>query len=480
MSYNCPICGEDIGPDQVLFVDRTFEKHYLDVRRYNELVGRFKEYPLEDLRNFRGLYFHVTDENVLARDANQFPTVIEVLVSDALTPCELEKELPPDQRVELPDHLPSEEKPSKSKEKIKLGDRACPHCHSSLPNRFGTIPTINVTMLGGRAAGKTAYLIAMIQQLQKQLTQYNLGTVRLLPESEAFIRLQINYYVDHGGVTMPTTTERLFPLVFEYNYNNGEETHACFIAIYDIAGEAVQNKENRANVRYLLNHRGIQEAQVALLVLDPNQLNNGAFKAAENRMQGIGSVVMEGHEPHDFFGTAIPDFLTNAITENRCLGILRNVRDVIALVTKIDQPITYEREIFATQNVLIMRDTGDIHNERVNDAALQRVEAELVHYFQYKLKRNLIKIITKAFESESGNSPVVSLLAVSTYTLNRSADGRMQFKNDYFESARKHRIIEPFLKLLAISNMVPVNAETMPVASTASDKSTPNKRGKRK
>ena len=468
-NYHCPICGLEIMPDQVLFVDKSSDKRYLDVRRYNDLVGRFKEFPLEDMRNFQGLYYHATMDNTCTLDANEFPTVVEVKVSDGLTPLELELERLPEDREELPDVLPIEEKPTPSKAPIKLGDRACPHCHCSLPKKFGMLPTICVTMLGGRAAGKTAYLIALLQQLQTQLSQFNLGTVSLLPESEAFMQLQINYYVEHGGITMPTPTERLFPLVMEYNYNNGEETHACYFALYDIAGEAVQNRENRANTRYLLNHPGIQDAQVVLLVLDPNQLNNGAFKAMENRkqqqaagedtlVQPYGKPTDEQHDPHDFYGTSIPVFLNNAITANRDLGILSNVRHVITLVTKIDQPLMFEPSLFDTPNVMIKNDIGNLHNKRVNEVVLRRVESDLLLYFGHKLNRDLKKVIACAFAKPSGESPNVNLLAVSTYTLNRSPDNLISFQNDFHETARKHRIIEPFLALLAISNMVPIAA----------------------
>lgn len=465
--YSCPFCGKEVSKEEVLFVDDSFSQTYEDRRRYDFLRSCYENYPLPDGMNFRGLYHHAKEEVVCFRDSKGFPTVLQVRASDGLSPRELERER--DARIDAePGSLKEEVKPDQSTLEKRMAFRACPHCHCRLPNDFGVCQTINVTLLGGRAAGKTVYLIALLQQLQNQLTLNNLGTVQLLPESALFMQDQVQYYIDHKGVAMPTPPgQRLFPLVFLYTYMQ----HKVFIAIYDIAGEGIIDANNQVNADYLVNHKGIEKAHAVWLMLDPNQLNDGAYSNAADAQSPS-----EGQD-HEKFTTSVSVFLANAVMGTSNLGILQQVEHVITVMTKLDRPLMCEPELFAG-NVVIRDDIGQSHRDRVDVVTLRQVDREVNHFISHKLGTDAKKLIQSAFK-KGGRTPSVSMLAVSAYS-RQQIDAKINFLNIYDEKASKHRIIEPFLALLVLEKAVPATQDE-PADAEAGRKSKPRcgLRGKR-
>lgn len=442
--YNCPYCGREVAAEDVLFVDTSFDEFYEDVLRYEFLTGCSSTYPLENINRFRGLYHHATEENIHNRDRNGFPNVLNIKASKGLTPREL---LESAKLEEGGTPAPTgESKPQETTQEKRLATRACPHCHCGLPTNFGIAPTINVTLLGGRAAGKTVFLIAMLQQLQSQLTQNGLGTVQLLPESQSYMQPQMDYYVQNNGISMPTPTERLFPLVFEYHYGN----KTCFVAIYDIAGEGIVRERGVANIDFLVNHIGVEQAKVVWLIIDPNQLNDGGYTSKVENVS-----VDKGHEK---FTMDIQRFLDNAVVSTGHFGILKNVEHVVAILTKLDLPLTNEPERFVGK-VLITEDIGETHKNRVSLTALDTVDRNISQFLDFKLQRRSVKtLIETAFQAGRTNPPRVRLLGVSAYTRKLNAQ-RLEFSNVIHAQASKHRIIEPFLDLLAAYHVVPVGRD---------------------
>ncbi len=445
-AYSCPFCGQDVTEENVLFVDASFDRSFEDLRRYDFLMSCSRSYPLPDMKNFRGLYYHAIPDKVMHRDPNGFPTVLSIRAGDGLTPRELLREGQAEEAAN-PGTEAREAKPEPGAGIRRLATRACPHCHCSLQDRFGIAPTINVTLLGGRAAGKTVFLIALLQQLQNQLAQNGLGTVQILPESLAFMQPQIDYYVEHGGISMPTPTEdRLFPLVFEYYFQD----RSYSIAIYDIAGEGIVNEQNQPNANYLVNHAGVEKAHVVWLVLDPNQLNSGAYgsaSAGENASNG-----------HDRFTMPISMFLARAIKATSHLGILKQVEHVITVMTKMDLPLTLEPGLFQGE-ALIKEDIGQTHKNAVDLRTLRCVDREVNRFISYKLGISDAKEMIQSAFRNNGAQPQVHLLAVSAYTRQQHADG-IQFSNIFHALSPKHRIIEPFLKLLVLSQAAPVSQDS--------------------
>jgi hypothetical protein len=444
--YRCLFCGEDVTDENVLFVYGGFPTYYQDMRRYGFLMECSTSYPLENLDQFRDVYFYPSHANHVRLNQDGFPIAIEANLSEGL---------PPDRLSPDPDVPPAaEEKPQTSmrdKGFTILQIRACPHCHCKLPEHFGEWPVVTVSLMGGRAAGKTAYIISLLQQLNRQLPEHGLGSATLLAESQTYMDPQIDYFQKNQGNTIPTTHEHLFPLVFDYRNNFGVKHYACYIVLYDIAGEGVNN------INYLANHKGIQEASIILLMIDPNQINGGGYYTARHEATAQTSV-----EQHDFYAEQVSIFLMQRL--EACGQIVRNLRHVVTVLTKLDFPLTVDAQLFyPPENVLLRHDIEDCHQKAVNTAVLNRLDSELSAYFSHKLHNTDIKqLIRSQFKMEQLG---VYLLGVSTYTLKRF-DERSEpaFDNDWNHTASKHRIIEPFLAILVLSGMVDTICE--PVGNT--------------
>ncbi len=475
MDYICPFCGKEIAADEVLFVHDFDSLYYQDDDRYNFLRGCSALYPFEADNTFKGKYFFATEENTVRRDANDFPKVLSVYPSEGLTPEELKYPYrnTANQAMDVEDFFATGQQPAPRyyEERVSLATRACPRCHCELPSEFGLLPVINLCLMGGRASGKTAYLIALIQQLNRQLSFNQLGSVSLLKESETYMSPQIEYYVTHDGVTRPTPTEdKLFPLVFHFSrkiFHNGPmqqnaAAQECYIAIYDMAGEGL------GNPTYLLNHKGLSKSNIIMLMLDPNMLNNGGFWNAINT--NYGSQMSYTHQEdlnaskqHDFYADPISSFLSHVVSVTTALHF--DIQHVIGVVTKVDLPLRVDQKLFESDQVLLKSNTNDTHMGRVNVGALAQIERELLQYFNYKLGGTKDKPVSikRMIENAFGTAMDSSLLAVSTYTRRPDdASHNIVFENLYYETASKHRIIEPFLKLLTLTNMVPTSEMSLP------------------
>lgn len=441
--YICPYCGGLITAESVLFVDEDVEATYEDSIRHQFLSRCCKSWPFYDDTRFRGLYFQATPDRVMKRDKNDFPIMLRVLPSEGQTPSEL---------LGQPRMDEENKKPLNNGFTRLINTRVCPNCHCRLPSNFGIIPTIYVTMLGGRAAGKTAYLISLVHRLASQLTTLNLGSARLLNESETYYNYLNENYQKTQGVGLATPKEELlFPFIFEYSYLNGSEPKRCFVAIYDIAGEGTDNPN------YLLNHHGIKVASTVLLMLDPNQLNGGLYGSEMTNLQSGGAMpaMSMGGDAHDTCKTDVGAFLSNSVLSNRDFGILSNVKHVIAVTTKIDQPMTCKKELFGGQCIL-REDIGVVHKGRLDQEALRRVRDDLqIFYRREGHGIDIIDTIKAVFNSEGNAVQSVDLLAVSTWTRDKSSS-ELRFENKYEETGAKHRIVEPFLLILARAGMIPV------------------------
>ena len=453
MRLICPYCGEEVTKDNVLFADGNFTSNkFEDTVRHDFLQQCCNSWPFKNGNKFSELYFKPTSENIrrtykAGENKEDFPQILHVKGSEALTPSQLKgKSIAQEKEALRQAEIDDEER--------DIALRVCPRCHCQLPMNFGLYPNINITMLGGRAAGKTAFLISMIHQLSSQLSMHNLGTVQLEAESKIYYDLQNETYKQEGGLTEATSLdERLFPFVFQYTKEGGEGS--CFINFYDLAGEGVET----AHTNYMLNHLGIQQADAVMLMIDPNQLNNGMYYSSfqrrqENHDPNTGSGEGEA-EQHDYYSSPISEFLTKAVTNKRTLGLLQNVRHVIAVMTKIDQPLMSEPKSFAG-NCILKEDLGKAHMGALDTPVVAEVGKD-VETFYARVKGVNTKSLKELIRSHFGSEASVDILAVSTWTRDHGMDGsEVKFQNSFDESASKHRIIEPFLVLLARYQMIPI------------------------
>ncbi|MGN1019297.1 MAG: hypothetical protein ACI4O7_02895 [Aristaeellaceae bacterium] len=436
--------------DSILFVsdDTPF---YQDSVRFDFLKKCCDDWPFIHDGKFTGLYFHPGDVKIV-KENDGMPTTVEVSLQDGLTPRELTQ-------AERVSYIP-EEKPT-SLMPIKLSTRACPHCHCRLPGSFGVVETHYVTMLGGRAAGKTAFLISLIHQLNTQLSMRGLGTIELEKESQTYYEYLNKYYQDHKGITPPTPKDNnLFPFVFNYVNLSSQPVKECCIVIYDIAGEGTMVPD------YLLQHLGIRQAKTVMMILDVNMTCHGAFfDACQHKIlqQTGGNTMPLDDQPstdlqHDYFADTVEQFLANAVVRHSHLGILNQVEHIIAITTKIDQALTTKPNMFQG-NCLLPQDLGNAHQGGLDLGVLDHLQRDInifyANAYSHIKSYSLTNVIQNAF-TQGGNTVDVRSVAVSTYTRRMTGDPKaIIFENGYKPQYAKHRIIEPFLLLLYQAGMIP-------------------------
>ena len=476
MDYICPYCGGPVNKDNILFVSNG-SAVYRDTVRFNFLKHCCDDWPFEQGDEFHGLYFRPADAEVISRDeASQMPLTIRASLRDGLTPRELREDSQLD--------FTPEEKPDAILPVI-LGTRACPHCHCRLPVSFGVVETVYVTMLGGRAAGKTAFLISLIHQLNTQLLARGLGSVELEEESKIYYDYLNGYYQEHEGVTLPTPKDNsLFPFVFSYTNLNSDPVKKCNIVIYDMAGEGASVPE------YLLQHLGIRQAKTVMLILDVNMTCHGAYydafqhyikQKSAGTPEGLTAQPAMGLQ-HDFFADTVEQFLSMAVVKHSHLGILSQVKHIIAITTKIDQPLVTNPAMFHG-NCILKKDLGHDHEGALDLSVLEQLKRD-VNIFYASANQNpsahtLTSVIENAFAQNSSEKVDVNALAVSTYTRRDAGDpNTIVFDNGYQTYFRKHRIIEPFLLLLYQAGMI-VAKTSRPAPQAAPQKQPPKKNDKK-
>lgn len=497
MAIHCPFCNYPIEPENVLFKYMTESTTYRDMRRYSFYRLCTQNWQTEE--RFDGLYFLASDDlqDSSAEDKKSLPTSIRVKLCDGKTPTELEAmELPgePLSQFEtqynnktMNQNAPSASEPAGStftqygnassaadtskpagdassvefKPKddgsiTVLGMRACPNCHNELHPKFGQIPTIKVSLLGGPSAGKTAFMLALTHQLDNQLVSHGLGTASLLKASQLYYELLNTSYQDLKATIATTKDERLFPFVFHYSNDNNNGAKECFVIFYDIAGEST------TTTNALLNHRGTMEASTLLLLLDPNQLNAGYFYNSTAASQnGTTAATQDGKEGDStqFYKVPIESFIQKSIADNKDLGAFRNIKSVITVFSKMDQVLQANRDHYDAGRMdttcKIRFDLGEDHMNALDVGVIREITNEMEAVISSALNRkySLRGLLKQKFP----NADVSTILGVSTYSLSDSKE--ITFENRCEETAPKHRIIEPFLCILGQNGMIPLTSQ---------------------
>ena len=486
-SHHCPYCGKDISADQLLFVKDTGELFRDDVRYsfLNRCCSHWHfEYDNQHEAVFQGEYFRPSAQDtekcsVTLRDEDGFPRMIRISRDlHGMMPVELtqaaqqgatesnqdtasssasmQKNDEPDstgdfnnssRRPASPKQQQQQRASGKSASPVsgeefsRLTSRACPHCHSRLPDQFGQMNTVNVAMLGGRAAGKTAYLISLVHQLNTQLGARKLGVATLLDASQQYYELQNDFYQEQHGNPMATPKdERLFPFVFEY-HNSIDPSKSCFVAIYDVAGEGMKD------MNYMANHAGFQQADIAMMMLDTNMLNNGMYSTQASRMAA--DAPEAGNADHDCFSDSLDQFLTQSIANIKSYNLMGRLKHVIAVTTKIDYPLMADPKKFTGNSELKynMERNGVLEHMGAFDWTVQAALEKSIRQFYNNpvdgRSYNILEMISQALGMQrSGTAPAnVHLMAVSTWTRVDNDNGEIIFENKYTPDGPKHRFI---------------------------------------
>lgn len=440
VSHVCPYCGQEIGVEEVLFWTKS-KQQFDDPLR----AGFLRSHGVTTSDKFARVYFKPCfdgeHKNVIRVDCNDYyPTMLEDVRSNGLSPTQLIKGKDNTFGDGDDDTYEDEYRTQRSngkkttEEKRRIVQRACPHCHCELPQGFGMLPVHHVAMFGIRAAGKTAYLVNLFQQVNTQLGNNNLGSVMLAEDSKLFLQPLIETYEGSGNTKATTADNGLLPIVCQYK-NGGKES---FIVFYDIAGEAVFEDG------YMANHKGIQNCEALLMMIDPNMLTSGAFAAAWENAHGAGS--------EEVTYPTIDAFLNAAGV--LCQDFADNLKSIVCVITKMDMVLEKDSDLFggANSKLEITTDVEKKHLNHVNLGVLAEVRSNLNRFLQTQYNVDLSKKIHDTF----GKDRQVYLLGVSTSTRVPSAPGNPKICFEPKNSANdpKHRIIEPFLVIAMIFGLV--------------------------
>ncbi|MFD8385612.1 hypothetical protein ACFV2X_45070 [Streptomyces sp. NPDC059679] len=132
------------------------------------------------------------------------------------------------------------------------------HCGKPMNPDAGHMPELILPLIGGRAAGKTQLMAAMVKSLEN--TAENGGpAIRLAdPESTANQRV-LNEVLEIQGHTRPT--QKTLPRAHSFVRGSGRAER--LVHVFDTAGERFVNREETDALRY------IREARTFVFVLDP-------------------------------------------------------------------------------------------------------------------------------------------------------------------------------------------------------------------
>lgn len=132
------------------------------------------------------------------------------------------------------------------------------HCGKPMNPDAGHMPELILPLIGGRAAGKTQLMAAMVKSLEN--TAENGGpAIRLAdPESTASQRV-LNEVLEIQGHTRPT--QKTLPRAHSFVRGSGRAER--LVHVFDTAGERFVNREETDALRY------IREARIFVFVLDP-------------------------------------------------------------------------------------------------------------------------------------------------------------------------------------------------------------------
>ncbi len=429
-SHACPYCGKEIASEEILFWTKS-KQQFDDPIRAKFLrdhgVTTSEKFP----RLYFKSYFDGEHKNVIKVDCNEYyPTMLEDVRSNGMSPKQLAGT--DDSLGDSDDDAAFDDvytlrtnKKKTEEEKSRIVQRACPHCHCELPQGFGILPVHHVAMFGIRAAGKTAYLVNLFQQINTQLGYNNLGSVMLAEDSKLFLDPLIKEYENSGNTKATTVENGLLPIVCQYK-NEGKE---AFIVFYDIAGEGVTQSD------YMVNHKGIQNCETLLMMIDPNMLNSGAFAAAWKNRYGTNV------ETTDY--PTIDAFLNEAGIN--CQEFADHLKSIVCVMTKMDMVLEKDSDLFggANSKLEITTDVGKKHLNHVNMKVLAAVRNNLDTFLKKRYSVDLSEKIHNTF----GKERQVYLLGVSTSTRVPSVPGvtKIHFEPRNSANDPKHRIIEPFL-----------------------------------
>jgi hypothetical protein len=490
IKINCPFCGSDFEPEDILFCD-TISGKVSDINAYDSVYAGFLEHiiaftranatipggktvemeerdkyyfhPWSNKNRSGALPFHKPIHIEFGRSP-LYPAKITVNRNHGLTPrMELNGSQPYDQ-IPGPDasafendvtngqfrgmdaHQEDEDTPHFDGDVIKtLTTKACPHCHCYLPDDIGCFPLHRVVMLGSTRAGKTTYMTMAAHQaitgigLPSGLMRCNISA-----ESKRYfdylIRCMENGALPSTVLDIANNVRVVFPLLLTVTRQDTDESF--FLSIHDCPGEAMQNPD------YLVNFPALGTAEGAIMVLDPNQfLQNNALR----------DTIAKADTCTETFNGTLALFL-------RYLPFFRNLRQLIYTLAKIDLIYGTEEEKKIHPKEYSCLDNPNFLEQHANAVDLEwirnmsiQVSGVIMKQLNFKDYTNRSSDVTRILRNLE-----VTTLCCSTQSWN---EGTCSFvpvldrRNDIIAvNMTGYRILEPLLCILAKCNLLPVKS----------------------
>ncbi|MFF0017389.1 hypothetical protein [Streptomyces sp. NPDC005374] len=136
------------------------------------------------------------------------------------------------------------------------------HCGKPMNRDAGHMPELILPLIGGRAAGKTQLMAAMVKSLENAAENGG-PAIRLAdPESSATQRV-LNEVLEIQGHTRPT--QKTLPRAHSFVRGSGRAEQ--LVHVFDTAGERFVNREETDALRY------VRAARTFVFVLDPMALD---------------------------------------------------------------------------------------------------------------------------------------------------------------------------------------------------------------
>ena len=146
--------------------------------------------------------------------------------------------------------------------------RVCPHCHNPLPTNYGLYDTKFISMVGVSRAGKTVFLSQLIKHIGDYGAKIGLTIMSANDTAKQFIELHpVRKQQNLPGGTPMGHFEQ--PLCFQLIQRQGAKLKKSMIVLYDVAGEALTNKESVGKFAPF-----ISQSDGVIYVIDPEQFEN--------------------------------------------------------------------------------------------------------------------------------------------------------------------------------------------------------------
>lgn len=339
----------------------------------------------------------------------------------------------------------------------RLDKRICPYCHCIVPNGLGRLPVYRIAMLGGKASGKTTYMLLAASQLVQRNSrrsvlcdELELARGSLVGESALFFDEMFEQCrIGQLPSTQMAENKSVFPLVMRIEPLD-ETISPFFLILQDYPGEGM------GNGTFMINNPGIMEADGVILLVDPDQM-----RARRQRAEVSPDAPKEEacqaslEETCDHFRNNIDQFT--------------KIKKIVVTLHKIDK---LYRPGADGQTGLGPLDEGslkDDHRERINTGVLAQIDRAVCHVFAEMLgfPGNANKV-TPYFRSllgcdrirKRGKRPPLGFKAVSAHTLVPS-DTAFLSNATLGDIGYGHRLLEPVLEILCHAGLLPSDADDL-------------------